>query len=408
MFAAKGQAMAVTDLQQAAAWPRLRFVDVATEAAYRRQFFVADRRNAALAILVFTVFKGSFAVFDVLVQAAGTVETLLLLRLGFVLLSLLCVFALLRWLTKPVHYDALMFAWALLAVLSNFLTIAQRPADHFGFLGTSPILIVLLFAFFRNRIGLQVTASLALIASDLFTLLWLRDPLAATVLTQSLATYLLAFCVGLIVSWQLKRTRRDYFVSLHREQSLAQTMQTLAYRDELTGVLNRRSFLLKATAAWQTASARRQPACLLMMDLDHFKRWNDTLGHEAGDHALRAFADLVCAAISEKDLFGRIGGEEFALLLPASPIDAASALANSIVAGCRALPLAAGASQRLTVSIGIAPLSIDDASLSHSMRRADAALYQAKAAGRDRVIVAAGVSTGAANQADDGFCAGAQ
>ncbi len=398
--------MAGTNLQQVAGWPGLRFVAAETEAAHRRQFFATDQRNGALAILVFSVFKGSFAVFDVLVQAAGTLETLLVQRIAFLLFSLLAVFVMLRRVRQPAQHDALMFAWTLLAVLSNFFTIAHRPSDHFGFLGTSPILIVLLFAFFRNRLGLQVTASLALVASDLFTLLFLRDPVSLPALTQSLATYLLAFCVGLIVAWQLKSARRGHFISLHREQSLAQTMQKLAYRDELTGVLNRRSFLLKAGAAWQTASERQQPACLLMLDLDHFKQLNDTLGHAAGDYALRAFAELVGAAISDQDLFGRVGGEEFALLLTRTPIDVASALANSIVAGCRALPMVADAPGRLTVSIGIAPLSIEDAGLMQSMRRADAALYQAKAAGRDRVIVAAGVATGAANQANNAVCAG--
>lgn len=153
--------MLATDLPQTSGRLGLQFTEAAAEAAYRQQFLAADRQNGAVAIMVFAVFKGAFAVFDLLAQPAGTVESLLLLRLGFVLLSLLTAAALMRLVKKPAQYDVLMFAWAMLAVLSNFFTIAQRPSDHFGFLATSPILIVLLFAFSRNRFGLQVLASLA-------------------------------------------------------------------------------------------------------------------------------------------------------------------------------------------------------------------------------------------------------
>src|SRR3546814_1406831 len=89
--------------------------------------------------------------------------------------------------------------------------------------------------------------------------------------------------IGAIVSWQLHSARRRYFATHSNEMQLRARLQELAYRDELTGVLNRRSFLLEADALWRKFAHSKLPACLFMLDLDHFKQINALLGHEAGD-----------------------------------------------------------------------------------------------------------------------------
>lgn len=366
----------------------LHFASDEAELAYRRFFLSQDKRQAVIAIVLFAGLKASFGAIDLIVQTAGEAGILLTLRFGFVLASVLAL-VLLGRLRQPRHYDALILAWALLAVASQFYTISHRPSDHFGFLSTSPILILLFFAFFRNRIELQLLAAGALVSMDLLTLLMLRDPLAAPVLIHACSTYGLAMLVGGVVSLQLKRTRRNYFATLLRERELVATMSKLAYRDELTGVLNRRSFLLQAGKQWHRGTGDGPNACVVMLDLDHFKRLNDLNGHDAGDQALRRFATLVESLKREHDIFGRIGGEEFALLLPATTRAQAQAVADRIVAQCQTLSIGAGGGNCLSVSAGIAEASGEDASLAATMLRADRALYGAKTAGRGRSVTAA-------------------
>lgn len=364
----------------------LSFTNRATEADYRSYFLTQDRRDAIIAIAVFVFFKATFSAFDLMFQTPAQADLLLEARFGFAALSVI-VMALFARIRSASQYDALMLAWVLLAILSNFFTIAHRPSEHFGFLSTSPMLILLLFVFFRNRFNLQLLSAILLMGSDFFTVLVLRIALPSQTLIQTAATYAMAIIIGAIVSWQLHSARRQYFATRSNENRLRARLHELAYRDELTGVLNRRSFLLEAQVLWRDAERTRQPACLLMLDLDHFKQINDRLGHEAGDHALSAFAKLVQASKRPSDVFGRIGGEEFALFLPDADASVARDVANRIIRECQ--NLAAGESdQPLSVSIGIAIIDHTDEDLRATMARADKALYQAKADGRGRSVLA--------------------
>jgi len=188
-----------------------------------------------------------------------------------------------------------------------------------------------------------------------------------------------------VVSAQLD----DPVVTLQRERDLVATMSELAYRDELTGVLNRRSFLLQAGRQWHRGTRDGPNACVLMLDLDHFKRLNDLHGHDAGDHALRRFATLAESLKRERDIFGRIGGEEFAMLLPATTRAQAQAVADRIVAQCQTLSISSDGGDCLSVSAGIAEAGDEDENLAATMLRADRALYSAKTAGRGRSVLAA-------------------
>ena len=364
----------------------LRFASDASEQRYRGFFLEQDKRQALVAIALYTVLKASFGLIDLMVQAPSQAEQVLTHRYAFVLISLLAL-ALMTRVRRPAQYDVLVFCWAVLAVASTFYTISHRPSDHFGFVSTSPMLIILFFAFFRNRFELQLIASALLVATDMFTVFLLRDPRPMPALVQICTTYAIAFLVGVVVSRQLKHSRRGYYATLQREHELAEAMRELAYRDELTGVLNRRSFLLQAGSSW------RRPqdggcGCLLILDLDYFKRLNDTCGHEVGDEALRTFARLVQSLKREHDIFGRVGGEEFALLLPNTTRTQAEAIAHEIMAECRTLPISGGRGSGLSVSVGIAEIVGSDQDLAATMRRADRALYRAKETGRGRSCTA--------------------
>jgi two-component system cell cycle response regulator len=159
----------------------------------------------------------------------------------------------------------------------------------------------------------------------------------------------------------------------------------LSLTDSLTGVGNRR--LLDQALAREVGRSGRMAASLglLMADLDHFKRVNDTYGHDAGDKVLAAFGDLLRRQMRAIDVIARFGGEEFVMLLPDTDRDGATDAAERIRAELKALRVAPLAVP-VTVSIGVVILAPGEQGES-LLRRADKALYEAKAAGRDRVVV---------------------
>lgn len=172
---------------------------------------------------------------------------------------------------------------------------------------------------------------------------------------------------------------------LHR---LITRIGQLTSTDTLTGTLNRRA-LQQRLAELQAQVRRGRPLSLLMVDVDHFKRINDSLGHAAGDAALVHLTGLLRQGIRDVDVLGRMGGEEFCLLLPDTPLAAAVEVAERLRARLQANPFVwQGHSQTLTASFGLAAGRTDDASGKAGLGLADAQLYQAKAQGRNRVCAA--------------------
>jgi diguanylate cyclase (GGDEF)-like protein len=160
-----------------------------------------------------------------------------------------------------------------------------------------------------------------------------------------------------------------------------------ALTDSLTGVANRRAFFDRGGPLLEEASAERRPAALLLFDLDRFKEINDTAGHQAGDRVLQAFCRLVTASIRPGDLFSRLGGEEFACLLPGASMAQALRIADRLRDKCAALRVP-DLEASVTVSVGVAMASETCPNLPALLALADRALYRAKADGRNRVAPA--------------------
>ena len=173
------------------------------------------------------------------------------------------------------------------------------------------------------------------------------------------------------------------FVVLASER-IREEFQRMASHDSLTGALLRRSWITLAEREMARGRRHNRPLSLLAMDLDHFKQINDTLGHAAGDQALIEFVGAVSAHLRSQDSVGRIGGEEFVLLMPETSAEAARQAAERIRLTTEAL----GGVTRYTVSIGIAEMAPQDTSITELLVRADAAMYQAKALGRNQVVMA--------------------
>ncbi|WP_262966182.1 diguanylate cyclase [Methylobacter psychrophilus] len=173
----------------------------------------------------------------------------------------------------------------------------------------------------------------------------------------------------------------------HRD-SLALTADT----DMLTGIPNRRHFETVVQNEWNRALRYDKPLSLIMVDVDHFKRYNDYYGHAAGDDCLKAIADSFVSNIRRaSDMVARLGGEEFVCLLPEVPREQAINLAEQILFSIRDLGIAHADSpvaNHVTVSLGLATLNLDQhKTWQNLLQHADVALYQAKHEGRNRLIV---------------------
>jgi len=179
--------------------------------------------------------------------------------------------------------------------------------------------------------------------------------------------------------------RRQMEETLRRQ---AEELALLATTDPLTGLWNRRHFLEKAEEELHRAERYGRPVSAIMIDIDHFKQVNDRFGHAAGDVVLRRFSEVVRGSLRKSDGLGRLGGEEFAVMLPESDGARAMVAAETIRREVAAMPvlLADGTELRITASFGAAAAFRKGDSVSALLGRADEALYAAKDGGRNRVV----------------------
>jgi diguanylate cyclase (GGDEF)-like protein len=201
-------------------------------------------------------------------------------------------------------------------------------------------------------------------------------------------------CGGVLYLAAALRSTRSFGFFLRRTFQLSYELREAYARvreqsrtDELTQLANRRAFLEYGTTATDQSRRYRHPLSILMIDIDHFKRINDTYGHAAGDDALRAVAAELRKAARAADTPGRLGGEEFAILLPETTAAEALTVAERVRQEVKALRLAhEGVTIQFTCSIGIAELTETIEDIDTLLHHADEALYEAKESGRDRVV----------------------
>lgn len=166
-----------------------------------------------------------------------------------------------------------------------------------------------------------------------------------------------------------------------------QKLALLATVDSLTGLVNRRAFFERTDSARLLATRLRSPIALMMIDIDHFKRINDRFGHATGDEALCVFAATARQALRDHDIMGRLGGEEFALVLPGTDLEGAVQAAERLRQAVAAAMLpTSGPPYSMTVSIGVVVIDPME-HIKSALARADHALYAAKSGGRDRIEV---------------------
>ena len=176
------------------------------------------------------------------------------------------------------------------------------------------------------------------------------------------------------------------FVIFMLASDISEEMKEVAITDQLTGTLNRRGFGGHAARAYATARRTSRPVSVIMSDIDRFKNINDEFGHAAGDLALAHFADILRLDRRTDDILARLGGEEFALVLPGTTLEEAMCVADRLCGKVESNPMPyEGGKMPMTASFGVASISDKDTCLTDVIVRADRALYRSKRAGRNRV-----------------------
>ncbi|MGZ3182286.1 MAG: GGDEF domain-containing protein [Telluria sp.] len=277
---------------------------------------------------------------------------------------------------------------AIFAVLYDLTLYAMLPSIHAALLIGMPVVIVFSAFALRPRqtnwLGAFALVALVLTAAAMS----LAQPERYQWDLEAIHVLLTAIGVAsvAVVTGDLARLRARLHLQTEELGDALKRIERLAITDELTALPNRR----RMHELLDQQERRRDGAlALALIDLDHFKRINDTWGHDSGDQVLRAFARAVRTELREGDTLARWGGEEFLLLMPGTGADDARRVVERMRARVAGQPLAeVGGGLRVTFSAGLAAVRADEA-LGDAIRRADTALYQAKAAGRNCVVSAA-------------------
>lgn len=287
---------------------------------------------------------------------------------------------------RPKKLEAVCLAGLLLIV--TFLVFGDAMEFLSPFPLTFAILPLMIWAALRFSQRVVTTAAAAVSAFAVDYTVKGIGPFALWSLNESLLILQAFVSTVVITSLLLSALRIERGRALERLERALIDLREQAITDPLTGLYNRRYLWEFLRREWIRAKRRDDTLAVIMIDIDHFKRVNDTHGHEAGDFVLVAVAGLLRNQIRSSDIVCRYGGEEFALVLPEASVESVQLRAEGLRTAIRGLNLThhGAAIGRITVSLGIAlyPLHVDDPD--SLLNAADAALYDAKREGRDRAV----------------------
>lgn len=238
------------------------------------------------------------------------------------------------------------------------------PDAKLGLFYLVPVLLATWFAGLWWGAGMVTASMLLRIVAELD-----QTDASLLVVVANQGAFAVVSGIMMVAFWHLQQTQRE--------------LQDLAIHDPLTRVLNARAFSNRLTQELHRNRRYRRPLSLLYLDLDNFKELNDSRGHQTGDTVLRLVADAMRLAVRETDIVGRMGGDEFAVLMPETDGALADAVAQRLAEGVKT---AFSGSPTVSASIGIVSFDDTAATADEILRRADQAMYEAKRTGKDRVV----------------------
>ena len=274
-------------------------------------------------------------------------------------------------------------AVSMLAMMSWTLFVAPGTLVLFGPFA----LLITMASAFRLREKTLFAVVLFALAGNIFSQLLYFSITHDTAILMAGLSHCSALAITLPGFVMLATRVRRLYRSLYMVSVKMENIEEHARRDELTGSFNRRYMMAALQQQKHLADSTDQELCLAVIDLDHFKRINDEIGHLAGDEVLRTFAKLAQHSVRREDVFGRYGGEEFLLLLPGIALQSAFSTVERIRAMTEnRLGIIAKVERKVTVSIGLTQY-IPGESVLDLFARADMAMYLAKTSGRNQVVL---------------------
>ena len=361
---------------------RLRFSQ-ALEREYRASILEESFELKRIALSVAAVIWLALTVFDMAVVPDSHVSWVIAIRVLALAVLLVCAFFIVQRRYRHLWLPLSMTCILVLGVGAAMIVgVAHRADPDYPYEG---LMLVSMAAYFLVGLRLSEAVVCSLVVLLAYVLAELASGLPVPKLLNNVLLLTFGNLIGGVGCYLLEHKSREYFL-------VSRLMRLLAYHDSLTGLHNRRSFNRQFERLWRQAQREGKSLALLLCDIDHFKAYNDSYGHQAGDVALQHVGALIQqAARRPLDMGVRLGGEEFALLLFDIAADEAVRRAEAL----RQALEQAGISHResasgkvLTMSVGVAWLSPDSQpQLSQLYEQADRALYQAKASGRNQVSV---------------------
>lgn len=380
------------------------FSDPEVERDYRAEQFELQQFQVRLALFIWAGLWMLFLLDDLARVGFGTELGQLMLQRTVVAGAIVGFAALLQ--RRPALFtDSHGLASLMILGWTGFLLFYfQRPMEEMPWVfAMGMVMLVALFVFLPIRLPHALAVAGYSVIGTVIALHWSYG-VDGVSLASAFAAMVVPMVTGIFVLYRLQASHRELYAMLRQAQEanvhlshevairreLEEELRRQATTDSLTGLFNRRHY--HGLIGREIARSRRSgtPLSFCVLDIDHFKRVNDSYGHGAGDEVLRFLADLCRETARDTDILGRLGGEEFVIALPDTALGEALTFADRLRTRLeQATIVTENGDVRLTVTIGVAQLSEQDASLQDLVRRADEALYAGKQAGRNQVRAAA-------------------
>lgn len=353
-----------------------------------RQFHLQDTITLYKLTAIFVAIANMSMLFidSLFMKGAGDLFAwVVVIRSMYTAFTLMSIIVIQRPSVGHTRLEEVTFVWVIVTGIYFILFNFTRPSNYLS----TNIDILLIFGIYvltSMRMSWLTALAVSFSVGSLIVAYYFKPD--ASIVTRITATWTHIFIqiLGVVSAIQIETYRRRAFLAYVHEREAREAATTMLRIDSLTQSLTRQYFLELAEQEFERANRYAHPLAVLMLDLDHFKDINDEYGHRAGDEALQKFSRMILEQKRQSDLFGRLGGEEFGLILPETDLKNAQAVAQRIQEEWAKTHIEVSSLLiHSTVSIGVTVVSDRDQAFEDVLIRADEVLYKAKQNGRNRV-----------------------